>query len=84
MKLDKILLELEMIEAELDDATNSLPEYGANSDSRVSIDIAKEHAKKSRLEINYKCITTSELLGIKNEKVLNKLTLLSDLSMYPF
>ena len=42
MKLDKILLELEMIEAELDDATNSLPEYGANSDSRVSIDIAKD------------------------------------------
>ncbi len=38
--------------------------------SKSSIDIAKEHAKKSRLEINYKCITTSELLKIK--KGLNK------------
>ena len=43
MKLDKILLELEMIEEKVGIiATNSLPEYGANSDSRVSIDIAKE------------------------------------------
>ena len=40
--------------------------------SKSSIDIAKEHAKKSRLEINYKCITTSELLKIKEEKGLNK------------
>ena len=43
--------------------------------SKSSIDIAKEHAKKSRLEINYKCITTSELLEIKKEKVLNKFDL---------
>ena len=43
--------------------------------SRSSIDIAKEHAKKSRLEINYKCITTSELLEIKDEKILNKFDL---------
>ena len=35
--------------------------------SKKSIDIAIEHAKKSRLEINYKCITTSELLEIKKE-----------------
>jgi len=41
MTLEKILLALEMIEAELDDATNSLPEYGANSDSRGNIDCAK-------------------------------------------
>ena len=51
MKLDKILLELEMIEAELDDATNSLPEYGANSDSRVSIDIAKDSIYSLKHEI---------------------------------
>ena len=43
--------------------------------SKSSIDIAKEHAKKSRLEINYKCITTSELLEIKKEKALNKFDL---------
>jgi 2-polyprenyl-6-hydroxyphenyl methylase/3-demethylubiquinone-9 3-methyltransferase len=43
--------------------------------SKISIDIAKEHAKKSRLEINYKCITTSELLKIKGEKILNKFDL---------
>ena len=43
--------------------------------SKKSIDVAKEHAKKSRLEINYKCITTGELLEIKKEKVLNKFDL---------
>ena len=43
--------------------------------SESSIDIAKEHAKKSRLEINYKCITTSKLLEIKEEKALNKFDL---------
>ena len=43
--------------------------------SKSSIDIAKEHAKKSRLEINYKCITTSELLENKEEKTLNKFDL---------
>jgi 2-polyprenyl-6-hydroxyphenyl methylase/3-demethylubiquinone-9 3-methyltransferase len=43
--------------------------------SKSSIDIAKEHAKKSRLEINYKCITTSELLEIKEEKAINKFDL---------
>ncbi len=39
--------------------------------SKKSIEIAKEHAKKSRLQINYKCITTSELLKIKKEKGQN-------------
>ena len=43
--------------------------------SKSSIDIAKEHAKKSRLEINYKCITTSKLLKIEEEKALNKFDL---------
>ncbi len=43
--------------------------------SKSSIDIAKEHAKKSRLEIDYKCITTSELLKVKKEKALNKFDL---------
>ena len=43
--------------------------------SKSSIDIAKDHAKKSRLEINYKCMTTSKLLEIKEQKTLNKFDL---------
>ena len=41
MKYEKILLALELIEAELDDASNQLPEYNANSDAQVSLDCAK-------------------------------------------
>ena len=41
MDYKDILLKLEMIEAELDDATNQMPEYNTNSDARVSIDGAK-------------------------------------------
>ena len=41
MDYKKILLKLELIEAELDDATNQMPEYNANSDARTSIDGAK-------------------------------------------
>ena len=59
--------------------SEKLKRLGANvtgiDASKSSIDIAKEHAKKSRLEINYKCITTSELLEIKEEKALNKFDL---------
>ena len=59
--------------------SEKLKRLGANvtgiDASKNSIEIAKKHAKKSRLEINYKCITTSELLEIKKEKVLNKFDL---------
>ena len=41
MDYKKILLSLEMIEAELDDASNQLPEYTANSDALTSLDCAK-------------------------------------------
>ena len=41
MTLKEILSRLELIEGELDDATNTLPEYNANSDSRGYIDGAK-------------------------------------------
>ena len=41
MDYKEILLKLELIEAELDDATNQMPEYNANSDARTSIDGAK-------------------------------------------
>ena len=41
MSKEKILLALNLIEAELDDAVNQLPDYNANSDARVSIDCAR-------------------------------------------
>ena len=41
MNLQEILSKLELIEGELDDATNSLPDYNANSDSRGYVDGAK-------------------------------------------
>ncbi len=40
--------------------------------SESSINVAKEHSFKSRLEIDYKCLTTSELLRCKKNKFLNK------------
>ena len=59
--------------------SEKLKRLGANvtgiDASKTSIDIAKEHAKKSRLEINYKCMTTSKLLEIKEQKTLNKFDL---------
>ncbi len=41
MSNEKILLALNLIEAELDDAVNQLPDYNANSDAMVSIDCAR-------------------------------------------
>ena len=41
MNYKKILERLEVIECELDDATNSLPEWNGNTDSRSNIDGAK-------------------------------------------
>ena len=41
MDYKEILLKLELIECELDDATNQLPEYNANTDALGSIDCAK-------------------------------------------
>ena len=41
MEYKKILLALELIEGELDDAVNQLPDYNANSDAIVSIDCAR-------------------------------------------
>ena len=40
MSKEKILLALNLIEAELDDASNQLPDYNANSDAQVSLDCA--------------------------------------------
>ena len=59
--------------------SEKLKRLGANvtgiDASKTSIDIAKEHAKKSRLKINYKNITTSKFLEIKDEEILNKFDL---------
>ena len=41
MTLNEILSRLELIEGELDDATNTLPDYAANSGSRGYVDGAK-------------------------------------------
>ena len=59
--------------------SEKLKRLGANvtgiDASKNSIEIAKKHAKKSRLEINYKCITTSKLLEIKEDEIINKFDL---------
>ena len=41
MEYSKILETLQIIEGELDDAVNQLPEYNANTDTRGSIDGAR-------------------------------------------
>ena len=41
MTLQEILSKLELIEGELDDATNTLPDWNGNSDSRGYVDGAK-------------------------------------------
>ncbi len=59
--------------------SEKLKRLGANvtgiDASKRSIEIAQEHAKNSRLEINYKCMTTSKLIEIKEQKTLNKFDL---------
>ena len=59
--------------------SEKLKRLGANvtgiDASKNSIEIAQEHAKKSRLEISYKCITSSKLLEIREKKALNKFDL---------
>ena len=40
--------------------------------SENSINVAREHSIKSRLEINYRCITTTDLLKSDKKKFLNK------------
>ena len=67
MSYQDILLKLELIEAELDDATNQMPEYNANSDARVSIDGAKYelYALKNDIE---KAILDDTKQHIKSNK----------------
>ena len=51
MTLQEILLKLTLIECELDDATNSLPDWNGNSDSRGNIDGAKDELYNLKDEI---------------------------------
>ena len=69
MKYKKILLALEMIEGELDDAFYQLPEYNANSSARDSIDCArselyclKDDIEKAILDENQK-VTLDEVMN---------------------
>ena len=69
MSNEKILLALELIEAELDDAVNQLPDYNANSDAIVSIDCArnelyclKDDIERAILDENQK-VTLDEVMN---------------------
>ena len=69
MSNEKILLALNLIEAELDDAVNQLPDYNANSDAIVSIDCArnelyclKDDVERAILDENQK-VTLDEVMN---------------------
>ena len=61
MKYEKILLALELIEGELDDASNQLPDYNANSDAQVSLDCAKNELYCLKDDIERAILTEKKL-----------------------
>ena len=61
MEYKKILLALELIEGELDDASNQLPEYNANSDAQVSLDCAKNELYCLKDDIERAILTEKKL-----------------------
>ena len=61
MKYEKILLALELIEGELDDASNQLPDYNANSDAQVSLDCAKNELYCLKDDIEKAILTENKL-----------------------
>jgi len=69
MEYKEILLKLELIECELDDATNQLPEYNANTDALGSIDCAKNELYNLKQLIEQKVLQEQkdhkELYNIK-------------------
>ena len=78
MKYKKILLALELIEGELDDAINQLPEYNANSSARDSIDCArselyclKDDIEKAIVDENQKDIPGFEGTLEELDEVMN-------------
>ena len=69
MEYKKILLALELIEGDLDDASNQLPDYNANSDAQVSLDCArnelyclKDDIERAILDENQK-VTLDEVMN---------------------
>ena len=69
MEYKKILETLQIIEGELDDAVNQLPEYNANTDTRGSIDGAryelytlKDEIERAILDENQK-VTLDEVMN---------------------
>ena len=61
MKYEKILLALNLIEGELDDASNQLPDYNANSDAQVSLDCAKNELYCLKDDIEKAILTENKL-----------------------
>ena len=61
MKYEKILLALKLIEGELDDASNQLPDYNANSDAQVSLDCAKNELYCLKDDIERAILTEKKL-----------------------
>ena len=61
MKYEKILLALKLIEGELDDASNQLPDYNANSDAQVSLDCAKNELYCLKDDIEKAILTENKL-----------------------
>jgi len=72
MTLKEILLKLEMIEAELDDATNQLPEYNSNTDALGSIDCAKNELYCLKDDIERTILDEDKVISGKElEEVMN-------------
>ena len=72
MTLQEILLKLTLIECELDDATNSLPDWNGNSDSRGNIDGAKDELYNLKDEIERAILDEKKVLSGKElEEVMN-------------
>ena len=65
MTCKEILLKLELIECELDDATNQMPEYSANSDALTSIDCAKNELYNLRDEIERSVLDNKTIPGFE-------------------
>ena len=72
MKYEKILLALELIEGELDDASNQLPDYNANSDAQVSLDCAKNELYCLKDDIDKAILDENRVIsGDELEEVLH-------------
>ena len=63
MKYKKILLALELIEGELDDAFYQLPEYNANSGTRDAIDCARSELYCLKDDIERAILDESSTFG---------------------